>query len=197
MELTAEERKQIGQATSTGRGNNIRYGRYVLMIDKWYFRKGYTGLSDIHELVVLKSEKMIVMEGEKKVEVEPNPEDSSASAVFSYGGKGKVMAPINTTGFVLALMGLKDEQITGDEKMSALEEFTNEDPKKFEGRVNPCRGMIIGCETVPTQTRESKQWITALKWVHLAPPGGTGENSFEKAAERWAAYQSRIRAKAA
>lgn len=191
--LTEAEKKAFKDARSSGGGPNIRHGIYVLMIDKWFFKRGFKGLADIHEFVVVNAEKNIVMEGDKKVDVEPNPVDSSVSTTFPYFGKAGVMGPVNTTQFLLALLGKKDDEISDDEKEEARVECTNEDAKA--GPVNPCRGMIIGAETVPYFTKETKQWIVRIKW-HTIDPLGEGENTPEKAAERWAAFESRVKAKA-
>lgn len=200
MRLTAEEKKKISDARSSGGGNNLNHGVYILMLDKWFFKRGFKGLADVHEFVVVSSEKAVgLMEGDKKVDVEPNAVDSSSSTTFSYAGNALKMAPVNTTQFLLAMLGKKDEELDDDEKEAARLECTNDDPNEVDGEgnklpVNPCRGMLVGAETVPYFTKETKKWIVRINWKTIDPIG-EGENTFEKAKERWAAYEARVKAK--
>lgn len=193
MALSAEIKKRLADAKVTGGGSNINHGRYIFMIKKWWFEQGYKGLADKHELVVMKAEKITVMEGDKKVEVEPNPVGSTCSAVYNYDGKAKVMAPINTKKFLFGLLGIEEKDITPDDANATLEECINDDSKV--GPVNPCRGMLIACETYPIYTKESKQWIVGTKWECVSPPG-EGENTDEKAKARFEEHERALKAMA-
>jgi hypothetical protein len=206
MELSAEEKKLFGGSRSTGdRPPNIRHGKYLLMIDVWKLHRGYRNvLSDIHNFVVVKSEKITVMEDEKKREDVPNEVGTRCGATFKYDGNGAEMAPINSTRFLLALWGLQDGEIEDDAKTSAWMRATNEDPKKFANdvidgttitipSVNPTRGMLIGAETNAIFTKKSSKWIVGVNFIHIARPG-EGDNSYEAAAKRWAEYEAKLKA---
>lgn len=185
MGLSKELADKIARTSVSGSGQNIRHGRYVLMLDKWEFRHGHKGISDIHEFIVVKSDKIVVME-DTRVEAEPNAVDTRCSAVYNYDGAAKVMAPINTKRFLLGLLGKAD--VTEEEQSKYLMGYTNDDPKN--GLVNPCRGMIIGCETYPIRTVAGK-WIIGTNWLHIAAPG-QGDNALDAAKARYADYERRL-----
>lgn len=173
--------KRAGQgAKNSGGGNNIRHGRGILMIDKWYWRQGHKGLSHVHEFIVTKSEKNIVMEGDKKIDVEPNAVNSSCSAVYNYDGKAKDMAGVNSARFVLGLFGLEADAVSEEDVEKTIEEGSADDS-------NPCRGMVIGYETYPIQTKAGA-WIVGVKWSCVNKPG-EGQNTIEAAKARWDAFQ--------
>ena len=211
MELSQEEKKLFGGSRSTGdRPPNIRHGKYLLMIDVWKLHRGFRNvLSDVHNFVVVRSEKLVVMEDDKKREDTPNEAGTRCGATFKYDGKGAVMAPINSTRFLLALWGVQDGEITDEDKTLAWERATNEDPKKFVNdqildenakptgivipAINPTRGMLIGAETSPVFTKESKKWIVGINFLHIARPG-VSENSYAAAAKRWQEYEAKLKA---
>lgn len=200
--MNADKLRRFAETKSSGGGANIRHGRYVFMIDRWFVKEGFKGTTDIHELVVVEAEKNVVFEDDRKVEVEPNPVGSKCSAAFSWdGGEAAKMGPVNSTQFLFALFGdLRDEDITPQQKMETFEECTNADPRKVfpsghdqAGQpmpVNPCRGMLIRCETYATLTKTTKKWIAALRWS-CYDPAGHGANTFEAARNRWAEYEAR------
>ena len=102
-QMNAQEREQFSKAQSTGnRAPNMRHGRYVLMIDRWFLHRGYmNALSDIHNFIVMKAEPLVVRQDDKEIREEPNEVWSRTHATFKYAGAGVQMAPINSTRFLL------------------------------------------------------------------------------------------------
>ncbi len=192
MRLTPELRKTLGSAKPSGNGANIRHGKYALMIDKWFFKKGHKGISEIRELVVLEAEKVVVMEGEKERADTPNAVGSSCSIVSAYHGDGADMGPINTMRFLYGLFNLSEGDITAEEQETTIAECTNTESE--DGAVNPMRGMVIGLETFPVLTSKNKKWITGTKWICIDKPG-EGVNTVEEAAARWATHEAQLRGK--
>ena len=179
-------KKKLAETTSKGGGAFLGYGMYLLMVKKWFFFQGYEGISDIHEFVILRAEKKIVQEGDKKVDREPNPVGSLASHVIAYHGNSKTMAEQKTTEFFLALFGITDDEISGDDKVKTIDECT--------GETQPCKGMIIGCDIYPKEKRNTKgEWLALPNFMHIAKPNAPGENSAEAAVKRWAEYEVRMR----
>lgn len=202
MELSEAEKQLFASAQLTGaRTPNFRHGKYLLMLDTWKLHRGYRGvLSDVHNFVVMKSSPVTVMQDGPVTEI-PNEVGTTAGAVYKYEGPGAEMASINSMRFLLTLFGLSERDIPPQDRVAAWQRATNEDPRQFQNdrldgtdtiipSVNPCRGMLIGMETTPILTKKSKTWIVGLNWRHIAPPG-SGENSYEAAAQRWAEYQQK------
>lgn len=204
MELTAEEKAAFGKSRTTGdRPPNIRHGRYVLMIDKWFLLRGFRNvLSDIHNFIVVKAEPNTVVIDGKPVTDIPNEVGSRCGAAFKHEGNSLEMARINGTRFTLAVLGLNDAEISEDDKTEAWMRMTNDDPKKFVGEkvdgtdivipsINPCRGMIVAAETTPVVTKAEKN-IVGITWSNIAP-AGEGVNGYVEAAKRWAEYESKLK----
>lgn len=206
MGLRPEEKEAFGKTRAYGdRPPNVRHGKYLFMIENWRLFRGFGGLSDVHTLIVAKSESIIVVEGDKVRNDIPNEVGSRCGVVFKWAGRSEVMARTNSDRFLLAMLGITDKDISDDDKVDVLERLTNDDPALFQGErhgeavipsVNPCRGMLIAAETAPILTRETKQWIVGVNFAHVAPPG-EGDNSYPAAAKRWAEYEAKVRAIAA
>lgn len=148
-----------------GRGNYLRSGRYTLLVTKVHEidsrGKPRGGLSVVAEFVVLECESLgeceVSPDGKTVTDkpVVPNPRGSSVSYVMSDKGPGAVMQPINLKSMVFGILqgrGATEAQITS----AVLQGAT--------GAKNPLRGYRVHCETVRTQTKESKRWIDAPQW---------------------------------
>lgn len=193
--LTPEMRKKLGGTKGSGSGANIRHGRYALMITKMFMKTdGHKGTSEIREFVVVEAEKVVVMEGDKKREDEPNAVGSTCSAVAAYFGTSKDMGPVNTVRFVQGLFDYKDGDISEDDQAQTIAECLNDDPA--EGPVNPLRGMIIGLETLPICTSTNKKWIVGYRWFCIDKPQ-QGINTQAEADKRWKEYEEKVRGAAA
>lgn len=174
--------KKAATVNLSGNGVLIRqYGNYVFMVDKWFFKQGHKGLSDIHELVTMKAEKVTVYEDEKKVEVDPHAVGSRVSAIFNYDGKGKDMAPINSMRFLLGLFGVNEADISDEDKEASLAQATGKD--------NPTQGMLIACEVYPAKTNAGR-WIAVCRWSCVDKPG-EGQNAPDVVKKRWAEYEAK------
>lgn len=190
MPVPENIRKKLAESTGKGGGAFLNYGRYVLMLKKWFWNQGYEGLSDIHEFVVMSAEKLTVQEGDKTVSREPNPVGSTASHVVAYFGNSKPMAEDKSAEFMFGFTGLKPEETTSDARLAIYDEFMCD--------AQPGRGMLVACEVYPKEKRKTPgEWMAIPKFSCYAKPGAPGENSIEEAAKRWAAYEAKIRAGAA
>ncbi len=209
MELSQSEKELFAKSRSTGdRPPNIRHGKYLLMVDKWYLLRGYRNvLSDVHNFIILRSEANLVIEQDEHGNPRerrdvPNEVGSRCGVVFKQDGKSTEMAIINSTRFTLALLGMGDADISDEDKLAYWMRLTNDEPKKCLGErmedgalipaTNPTRGMLIAAETTPILTKESKRWIVGINFIHVAMPG-FGDNAYDVAARRWAEYEARLK----
>lgn len=208
MELTAEEKSLFGKTQSTGdRPSNFSHGKYLLMVDVWKLFRGRTALVDIHNFVVLKSERNPVKQDDKVLDEAPNATGTRVGATFKWSNDDAgTMARQNSVKFICSMFGVTDADLTEASKLEALMRGANEDPKKYVGEtddatgqpipsVNPLRGAIIAADTTPVFTKTTKKWITVVNFIHIASPG-TGENSYVEIAKRWQEYEARLKAAA-
>jgi hypothetical protein len=212
MELSEEEKKLFGGTKSTGdRPQNLdRHGKYLLMIDTWKLFRGRTALVDIHNFITMKSDKNPVTEDGKLREDIPHPAGSRVGCTFKWSNDDAgTMARQNSVKFLLAMFGINEAELSEQDKIEGMQRATNDDPKKYaedfilgpDGKptnmlipsVNPCRGMLISADTTPVFTKTTKKWIVVVNFQHIAPPGA-GDNSYEAAAARWAAYEAQLKA---
>lgn len=176
-------RQRIAKSRANAGGNNIRYGEYVLMYWKSSYDRMNSGNCHINEYVVVQAKKIVVVEGDKQKEVEPNQVGTMCSYVINYDGKGKLSADGNSKSIVLGLFGMEEkpddaQQIA--ELDQALADLTSD--------AQPAKGMLLKLETYPKEVRSRPgNYITGMKWSCVDRPG-TGENTVEKAAARIAEF---------
>jgi N6-adenosine-specific RNA methylase IME4 len=177
-------RQRIAKSRANAGGNNIRYGEYILMYWKSSYDRMNSGNCHINEFVVVQAKKIVVMEGDKQKDVEPNQVGTMCSYVINYDGKGKLSADGNSKSIVLGLFGIEekpDDAQQQEELMQALADLTSD--------AQPAKGMLIKLETYPKEVRSRPgNYITGMKWS-CVDPLGTGENIVEKAAERVKQFQ--------
>jgi hypothetical protein len=179
-QMPQEVRDRIAKARASAGGNNIRHGEYVLMLLKSTYEKMHSGWCHINEFLVIESKKIAVMEGEKKLDVDPNSPGSLCSVVINYDGKGKLSADGNSKAIVLGLFGLKEEQVKDELVSETLGDLTHDR--------QPAKGMLIKCSTYPKEVRSRPgSYITGIKWECADKPG-EGLNTSEKVKERLDMY---------
>jgi len=173
-------RDRIAKAKASSGGNNIRYGEYILMYWKSSYDHMNSGWCHINEFVVVSATKIVVMEGEKKVDVEPNQVGTQCSYVINYDGKGKLSADGNSKALVLGLFGFKEGEVPDEKVSETLADLTADN--------QPAKGMLIKCSTHPKEVRSRPgNYITGIKWECVATPG-QGENAPEANQARLAQY---------
>jgi len=178
--MPKEVRDRIAKARATAGGNNIRHGEYVLMIMRSTYDKMNSGQCHINEFVVHEAKKNVVAEGEKTVDVEPNPVGSSCSYVINYDGKGKLSADGNSKALVLGLFGMKEGEVDDALVADTLGDFTDDS--------QPAKGMLVKCSTYAKEVRSKPgKFITGLNWSCADKPG-EGVNSPEQCAARLAEH---------
>lgn len=166
--------EQVGSARVGGGGNYIQHGKYVLVIDDWRYQK----IQDeciIIKTVVAEAHKVVVFEGDKKVEDEPNPVGSEASSVANFDGEAKLSAPANARAPILGLFGFKENGIDNATVTATLEQVTSD--------AQPACGMVVGLSTFPKEKRNKRgEYIVGLNWEFIAKPGqGINEKSLVEA----------------
>lgn len=85
-------------------------------------------------------------------------------------------APGNVKGFILALLGFKESDVSPAQFTEAFERLISKD--------QPARGMLLGYQTYQQATRSGPnagKTNTYVKWTHVAPSAG---NSPEEIAKR-------------
>lgn len=166
---------EVGKARVAGGGVYINHGTYVFMIDSWKFVKV------VDECIV--TELFVGQAREKHDPKLPEPTNkpgTTCSEVANFDGAGKQSAGANARAVVAALYG--DAHVTGmsDDDVGELLDAQL-------GTDQPCRGMLIGCDTYPKEVRSNKgTFITGRNWKHIAKPG-TGLNAPELVRARLAA----------
>lgn len=162
--------QKVGESRVAGGGNYIQHGDYIMMIKKWHYQQIQDEVI-ILEVVPIESRKKVVYEGEKRVEIEPNPPGSEASSVANFSSEAKLSAPANSRAPVLGLFGFAENDVP-NQKVSETLEYVCSDAQ-------PAFGMLLICTTFPKEIRSKKgSYITGLNWDCVAKPG-TGVNSPE------------------
>jgi hypothetical protein len=182
-------RDRIAKAKASSGGNNIRYGEYILMYWKSSYDKMNSGWCHINEFVVVQATKVNIMEGEKKVDVEPNQVGTQCSYVINYDGKGKLSADGNSKALVLGLFGLTEGEVDDALVSQTLGSLTDD--------AQPAKGMLIKLSTYAKEVRSRPgNYITGMKWECVNKPG-EGENAPEAVKarlEQYAAMQAQQKA---
>lgn len=157
--------KGLGQAQIFGNGKYLEpNGRFKMRLDRIFVfttRKKETAL--VAECTVLES---------ASTTSDPNHKVSAPGAKRSWFQKMNVDAAMPAVKeFSYALLGYdrsadsKLLETSFDPVLEALmEEICNEDPKKFDGRVQPFKGRTIGVETSVKITKERKVEFTRHDW---------------------------------
>lgn len=180
-QMPQEVRDRIAKARATAGGNNIKHGKYVLMLMKSTYEKMNSGWCHINEFVVVEAQKIAVQEGDKKLDIEPNSVGSTCSSVINYDGKGKLSADGNSKALVLGLFGMKEGEVPDAKVSETLGDLTHDR--------QPAKGMLIGCETYPKEVRSRPgNYITGINWFCIARPG-EGLNAPDKIGERLRAFE--------
>jgi hypothetical protein len=173
-------RDRIAKAKASSGGNNIRYGEYILMYWKSSYDKMNSGWCHINEFIVTEATKITVMEGEKKVEVEPNQVGTQCSYVINYDGKGKLSADGNSKALVLGLFGFTEGDVEDTKVSETLADLTADS--------QPAKGMVIKLSTYPKEVRSRPgNFITGMKWECVSKPG-EGQNTPEAIQARLEQY---------
>jgi hypothetical protein len=115
---------QISNASASKGGNNLRDGKYKLIIERVVLNKGHEGTCVIPELRVVSAER--VEQG-----VEPNDVGSSISCVWNLE-KHRETAPGNVKSFVLAVTGMDEGKTPAEEVQKATASMLA-DPYAFRG----------------------------------------------------------------
>lgn len=98
-------------------------------------------------------------------------------ATISWPQKTKKFksAPGNVKGFVLALLGYSEAQVTGDQYMAALAQCVSD--------AQPARGMLIRWDTYDSIVRSGKNAGNVNcypTWKHVPPAAGNDKDSIAK-----------------
>lgn len=153
MSLLAAALKKIAQSKAAGGGNYILDGRYVFAIKNVILKEGHKGVSFITEFFVMEAQPAAYEVAGKTPAF--NPVGSECSFIANMS---KESGPGNIKAFVLALLGLKEEEVTPEDFEKTLDELLGKD--------NPVRGYVIGCTTFRKVTRDGKD-ITLPNWSTL------------------------------
>jgi hypothetical protein len=148
--------RKIANSRASGGGNQIKDGKYEFTVTKLLMEDKYTGCCFIAELLVDKAEA-------SEPNIEPNAVGSTCSYVVNLDGSGKLSAPGNIKAFVLALLGLKEDEVSADEVADYTEKLVASD--------QPGRGMKITDETYRKTIRggaNAGKPFTAHRWGHVA-----------------------------
>lgn len=121
---------KIANASATKGGNNLKDGKYRLIVERMLLNTGHSGTCFIPELRVVKAEK-------SEQDVEPNAPGSTVSCVWNVTKHAS--APGNVKAFVLAVLGI-DEATTPAAQMQEL-------LSRAVGAEQILRGMEIDCAT--------------------------------------------------
>lgn len=183
--MPKEVRDRIAKARATAGGNNIRHGEYLFMIMRSTYERMNSGQCHINEFVVHEAKKIVVVEGEKTIESEPNQPGSMCSYVINYDGKGKLSADGNSKALVLGLFGMKESEVDDNLVADTLGDFTDDS--------QPAKGMLVKCITYPKEVRSKPgKYITGLIWECASPPG-SGLNTPELCVQRLEAYAKHMK----
>jgi hypothetical protein len=154
---------KIANASATKGGNNLKDGKYRLVVEKMLLNTGHTGTSFIPELRVMKAE-------QTEKDAEPNAAGSTVSCVWNVTKHAS--APGNVKAFLLAVLGL-DEATTPAAQVQEL-------LSKAVGAEQILRGFEIDASTIRrvNQGRDNPanrgQTMTLPVWQHV--PGQTQES---------------------
>ena len=150
---------EIAKSKTSGGGNSIRDGVYLLSVKSFKLDEKYSGLIAITEFEVIESAPM-------EQDVDPNPVGSSCDWVLNLsGGKGGAKAASaaksNLKALVLALGGFAEGDVTDEEVAEMVEDFAE-------------NGAMVGMKirdetyrkTIQSGAREGQQ-MTCHKWIHV------------------------------
>lgn len=178
--LPREYADEAGKARSAGGGVYINHGDYFLMFKKCTFQKVQDSCV-INEFFTAQARKKIVMEGDKKIEEDPNPVGSDCSYVINYDGPGKQSAHANLRGLALGLFGFTEGKVEDKVASATCNDIVGDN--------SPALGMLIGLKTYPKEVRSRKgEYITGMEWFCVAKPG-EGLNAPALVAARLAAIK--------
>jgi hypothetical protein len=153
---------KVAASKASGSGNWIKPGRGVLMVkDLRYDSAGFKGDKFIAELRVIESQSMAGRVDKEGKAVLANEAGTTVSFVQLFDQQKEVAFP-NTKGFILALFGEKEDEISAEEFVGSFEVACN--------KTQPARGMLIKYETVDKTTKKQNE-IVVPKWEHV--PGQT------------------------
>lgn len=164
-----------GKARPGGGGVYLRYGSGTLLIKKWFYQK-LTDRCIITEFLVIESKAKVVMEGEKKVEQEPNAPASECSYTVNYDGLGKLSADGNSRDLVIGIFGM--DKAPDNVIADTLTEVCDDK--------QPAAGMLLRFDTYPKKiVSKPGEFMCMPKWSCVDKPG-TGVNSIANAKARLA-----------
>ncbi len=169
--------KRVGQAVSSGKGENFRDGKGVVVIRELICKKMNDGPTFVAATKVVSSASKGDVDPATKAAVEPNGVGSTPSWPQKLEKHKSALGA--TKGFILALLGFADNQVTPDQFAEAL--------GKLISKEQPGRGMLIGYETYQQAIRSGAnigKVNTYVKWIHVPVTGG---NDPKEIADRRAA----------
>lgn len=169
-------KSEVGKARVAGGGVYINHGTYVFMVDAWKYVKVVDECIIVELLVGQAREK-----SDPKLPEPTNKPGTTCSEVANFDGAGKQSAGANARAVAEAMFGPEHCAGKSDDDISELLDAQL-------GPDQPCRGMLVGCDTYPKEIRSNKgNYITGRNWKHVAKPG-IGLNSPDMAKARLAAY---------
>src|SRR4029077_12904671 len=145
---------KVAAAKASGSGNYIRPGRGTLMVKELKYTRGFKGDMFVAEMRVIESQSLAGRVDKDGKPVLANEPGSTVSFVQLFDKHEQTAFP-NTKAYFLALYGEKEEEITAEELVGAIEAACS--------KVNPARGMVIRFETVDKETQKHVQ-ITIPRW---------------------------------
>lgn len=143
MGISEDLAKRIADAKATTRGNPIKDGKYILLIEKLFVEKKYKGTIFIGEFEVVLSEKT-------EPDVEPNAPKSKCSVAFNLDKNESAAG--NAKQLVLGLVGKDEATTTGEEFVKILADYVGD--SSANSAQKKARGMYVECNTYRNTTQK-------------------------------------------
>jgi hypothetical protein len=133
MALDRAALEKIAGSKLSGGGNHVRDGEYLFTVKKLFGKQGHKGQSVVLELLV-ESAKGVGEKNPDGSSVEPNAVGTHCSTTWNITKHDAAAG--NVKSFVLAILGLQENQMTEAKYLEILAKVTDD-------ATNPLRGMRV------------------------------------------------------
>ncbi len=215
VDISGELAESIGDSKVFGGSENIRHGRYKLLIKEVFAEKiegdqpkrmafaVFRVLESVPNPISYPGGRPDLDDGNK-----PNPVDSECALKVNFDGPGAKSAPGNIKAFICGLFGVNPNEISNDDVKKTWRDLARRkdewvvDPSTVEKvfkKANLAAGMVIALSTFSKEKKKTKlipdlqlkEYITGMTWSCVSKPGA-GENSKELVAQRRAELESNV-----
>lgn len=162
--------KKVAAAQASGKGDNFKDGKGVVVIRELMCKKLNDGPTYIAATKVISSASKGDVDPVTKAPVDPNAVGSTPS--WPQKLEKFKSAPGNVKAQVLALLGFTEAQVSGEQFAEALGRLISKE--------QPARGMLLGYESFQQVTRggpNAGKVNTYIRWIHVPPSEGNDAKS--------------------